>query len=202
MTNKKKTSATDKVADETKEQSPKKDDSALEKTKPNTATEKKNQNYKKLFYSLIGVVCITLIIYVFTLVIPQNKSLICEQTSDQPNLGYQTETKTEIFYRDKFVTTIKTNRKIETNDNAKLNELINSYSSQYDINKASYSGYDYTLKKIDETHAEIDSEIDYSKLDMEKYLKDNPAMSKYTEDNKMTFDGAQKMYEASGYTCK
>ena len=37
---------------------------------------------------------------------------------------------------------------------------------------------------------------------MKKFIKANPAIKKYTEKNKLTVDGAKKLYESTGATCK
>lgn len=163
---------------------------------------KKRSILRPLFVILVGAIAIALTIGAATSFYPKEKSVTYAQINDQPNLGYKTETTVEIIHDDKFVTKIKTNRKIETTESEKLSDLINAFSRQYDMNNVSYSGYKYTISNIDDTHAEINSEIDYTKLDMGKYLKDNPAMKEYTEDGKMTIDGAEKMYEKSGYSRK
>ena len=64
-----------------------------------------------------------------------------------------------------------------------------------------YSGYDYTVTNKD---GKVTSTVvvDFKIFDMEQFIKDNVAMKKYTEKNYLTLDGAVKMYEASGATCK
>ena len=40
------------------------------------------------------------------------------------------------------------------------------------------------------------------KFDMYRFIDNNEAMKKYTKNNKLTLDGAKKMYESTGATCK
>ena len=37
---------------------------------------------------------------------------------------------------------------------------------------------------------------------MKQFIDNNAAMKEYTENNKLTLDGAKKMYEATGAVCK
>jgi hypothetical protein len=172
------------------------------KTKTNEPKRKRRGISKAILIVPACLVLVALAAGAVFLFIFMDKTVTCSQISDQPNLGYKTETKTEIIYNGNFVKIVKTNRKIKVDDSEKLSNLTNSYTRQYDMNNVSYSGYKYTITNTDETHAEINSEIDYNKFNMEKYLKDNPAMKEYTAEGKMTVDGAKKMYEKSGYSCK
>jgi len=45
--------------------------------------------------------------------------------------------------------------------------------------------------------------IDYSKIDIDKFVKENPAMKSYVNKyNQITLEGVKKMYESMGATCK
>ena len=154
--------------------------------------------------ALILLSCISVVLIILMIIAAGNRSKVisCTQTSDQPNLGYKTETTIEIRYDENIVKLVKSTKKIEAKDKQKLEELINSYSSQYDLNNASYGGYTQSTSNGDDTHATFNGEIDYSKVDMQKFIKDNPSMEQYTESAKLTKDGAKRMYEASGFECK
>lgn len=166
--------------------------------------KKKSDSKNKYITALVAGISISFAVIVLIVIITNNKSKVitCTQTSDQPNLGYKTETTIEISYDGNHAKSIKSIKKIEATDKEKLTEQINSYASQYDLNNASYGGHTNSLNTIDDTHATFVGEINYEKVDMQKFIKDNPAMGQYTEGAKLTKDGAKRMYEASGATCE
>ena len=166
--------------------------------------KKKSDQKNKYIAALVAGISIGFAVIVLIVIIINNKSKVitCAQTSDQPNLGYKTETTIEISYDGNLVKSIKSIKKIEATDKEKLTEQIYNYASQYDLNNASYGGYTNSLNTSDDTHATFVGEINYEKVDMQKFIKDNPAMEQYTENGKVSKDGAKKMYETSGFSCK
>ena len=165
--------------------------------------EKRRNIYKnKYLIALLACIGVTVILVTIIAINSSNKPLICTQTSDQPNLGYKTETTIELFYDGNLAKRVKSTKNIETKDKEKLDGLIGNYASQYDLNNASYGGYSKSSSKSDDTHATFVGEINYEKVDMQKFIKDNPAMGQYTEGAKLTKDGAKRMYEAAGATCE
>ena len=164
--------------------------------------EKRRKISKNKCLILLSVVIGIMAIILVTIISNQNKTFSCTQTSDQPNLGYKTETTIKIFYNDNQTKRVKSTKNIETNNKEKLDELVDNYTSQYDLNNTNYGGYSKTSSKTDDMHATFIGEIDYEKVDMQKFIEDNPAIKQYTDNGKLTKDGTKRMYEASGFICK
>ena len=77
-----------------------------------------------------------------------------------------------------------------------------SIKEQYKSNDNKYGGYSYNITKTDDT---VISEvtIDYTKMDIEKFIEDNEAVKAYVnDDNQLTVEGVKKMYKSIGATCK
>jgi len=73
--------------------------------------------------------------------------------------------------------------------------------SFYDENEKNYGGY--TVNITNENGKVVSKvKIDYSKMDLEKLVNDQPAMSAFIKDKKFTKTGAQSIYEAMNATCK
>lgn len=156
----------------------------------------------KKYIIIIAVISIVILVAIFVMMTNKNSSFVCKNTSDQPNMGYTAETKTTIFYDNDTVIKAETIREINAETKEKLDEILDSYIRQYDLNNNNYGGYNYTSERIDDTHARFKGAIDYKVVDFAKFVKDNPAMNDYSSDGKLTKDGAKRMYEASGATCE
>ncbi len=158
----------------------------------------------KKYIIIIAVISIVILAAIFVMMTNKNSysSFVCKNTSDQPNMGYAAETKTTIFYDNDTVIKAETIREINAETKEKLDETLDSYIRQYDLNNNSYGGYGYTSERIDDTHARFKGVIDYKVVDFANFIKDNPAMKDYSVDEKLTKDGAKRMYEASGATCE
>jgi hypothetical protein len=147
----------------------------------------------------IGMAILALI---FIAIANKKNSFVCKSTSDQPNMGYIAETTTTIYYDNDIVTKAETTREINANAKEKLDELLDSYIRQYDLNNNSYGGYSYATERTNDESAKFKGTIDYKVVDFAKFVKDNPAMNDYSSDGKLTKDGAKRMYKASGATCE
>ena len=154
--------------------------------------------------SIIAVAAIGLVVLILIIIAINSKknSIVCKTISDQPNLGYIAKTTTTIYYDGDTVTKAETIREINATNKEKLDEIINGYIRQYDLNNSNYGGYSYTTDSSNDKNATFKGTIDYKTVDFAKFIKDNPAMKEYSTDGKLTKDGAKRMYEASGATCE
>lgn len=153
---------------------------------------------KKILYVVIGLVVVVGIV-LFVLISP--KKVTCTSKSDQSQNGYVIETKEVIYPRGKNVSKVVINQTITSKDSKKLDSFEKQFKEDYASFDKKYGGYKYKVTKTKDKVVS-DITIDYTKLDMKKFITDNEAMKKYTKNNKLTVAGAKEMYEASGAVCK
>ena len=74
--------------------------------------------------------------------------------------------------------------------------------STYKSMNDSYGGYDNKVT-VDGNKLVSTTKIDYTKMDMEKFIKDNTAMKSYVnKNNQLKVEGVKKIYEQLGAVCK
>ena len=114
---------------------------------------------------------------------------------------YKIESKYKIYYKKNIVKKVDIDEVISSSSKDKLEEFSNSFKSQYESNNSMYGGYTYNIK-INKDKLKLSVSIDYTSFNMKKFIDNNAAMKEYVDkDNKLTLDGAIKMYEASGSKC-
>ncbi len=125
----------------------------------------------------------------------------CTMTSDQSKSGYVINTEYNIYSNKNLVNQVVIKEVVESKNNTILAYFKNQLEKQYKANNNAYKGYAYKVTNKDgKVTAEVT--IDYSKMDLKKYIKDNPAMKSYVDkNNKPTLKGVKNMYESSGAKC-
>ena len=114
---------------------------------------------------------------------------------------YKIESKYKIYYKKNIVKKVDIDEVISSSSKDKLEEFSNSFKSQYESNNSMYGGYTYNIK-INKDKLKLSVSIDYTSFNMKKFIDNNAAMKEYVDkNNKLTLDGAIKMYEASGSKC-
>ena len=157
-------------------------------------------NNKKLLLGIvIGIIVLIIVVILFILL--SRKTLTCTFKSDQSSNGYSISANYVVKAKYGIVQRVKINEVITSKDSKVLNKFEKQFNKQYSYNKKTYGGYKY---KITNNNDKVTSNvtIDYNKLDMKQFIDNNAAMKEYTENNKLTLDGAKKMYEATGAVCK
>ena len=131
-----------------------------------------------------------------------NKEVVstCTLNSDQSSNGYKLTSNYEIHSKDGSVYSVVTKETVESD-----NEQVRSYfkktlEDSYNTANESYSGYTYNVTE-DGNKIISDVTIDYSKMDLDKFVKNNSQMKSYIKNNKISLDGMKKIYEALGATC-
>lgn len=152
---------------------------------------------KKLYLLIIAVLIVGTLLFV----IIKPKKMVCTSKSDQSKNGYVIENKYVIKAKGKNVTKVEIKEIITSKDKDKLKDFKTQFEDQYSYFKKTYGGYEYKITTKGDTLT-TNITIDYKKLDMDKFIENNAAMKQYTKKNKLTLEGAKKMYEASGATCK
>lgn len=128
------------------------------------------------------------------------KAIKCSSSSEQKNYDISTDYKIESS--GKIVTKVTINQVIESKDKKVLNNFKKQLEEQYKNNNTVYGGYSYKVN-IKGKKLTADITIDYKKFNLDKFVKANSAMKEYVnKDNKLTVEGAKKMYKATGATCK
>ncbi len=126
----------------------------------------------------------------------------CTLDSDQSASGYKLESVYNIYSTNGIVDSVKTKEVVTSKNNTILSYFENILKSQYTKAGKAYGGYTFNVKKEDD---KVTSEvtIDYNKMDLSKFVRDNASMKSYVnKSNKITLDGAKKIYESLGATCK
>lgn len=114
---------------------------------------------------------------------------------------YKIKSKYKIYYRDNIVEKVDIDEVISSSSKDKLEEFNKSFKSEYDSNNTIYGGYTHNIK-INKDKLKLSVSIDYTSFNMKKFIKNNVAMKEYVDkNNRLTLDGAIKMYEAIGSKC-
>lgn len=153
--------------------------------------------------SLLLIIFIIVVIVVLILVF-NNKEVItiCKSTDTQNSLGYSVENTYKIHSKKDIISKIIINQKINSTNNETLNKMKDKFETQYNNYKTRYDGYTYNIE-TNNNELIFNVEVDYNKVDLEKFIKDNDTMKKYVnKDNKFTLQGAKELYESSGAICK
>lgn len=126
----------------------------------------------------------------------------CTMTSNNVAQNYKMENEYKIYGKGKVVEKVVTTETVNSSDQETLDYLEEFVTSTYEANNKAYGGYSH---KITNKDGKLISEttIDYNKMDVEKFVKDNSVMSSYVNSkNQLLIDGLIKIYEATGATCK
>lgn len=158
---------------------------------------------------IIGIVVLLFVVVLLVLFIkPNNKKveknnneIVCKLRSDQSKNGYILDSKYVIEYKDNIVEKVRINEEVMSLNMDILDEFENQFNDEYSYSKKKYGGYTYeVVKSNDKVNSNV--EIDYKVFNIEKFAENNEAIREYLNDNKLTIDGAKKMYEKSGFKCE
>lgn len=154
---------------------------------------------KNLSNNKIIIIAVIVVLIVSILLFTNNKTIKCTGTSKQT--GYTYDTEYIIKASGNKVKTITIKETITSKKATILDKFEKQYKEQYEYDKKTYGGYQYTINNKD-GKLEVNVDIDYKKMDMEKFIKNNATMKQYTKKNKLTLKGAKKLYESTGAVCK
>ena len=126
-------------------------------------------------------------------------TIACTFSNDQG--AYKLDAEYVIHYNGDFVEYVETTETVSSESEVYLNQMETELKKLYDENEKNYGGY--TVNITNENGKVVSKvKIDYSKMDLEKLVNDQPAMSAFIKDKKFTKTGAQSIYEAMNATCK
>ena len=91
----------------------------------------------------------------------------------------------------------------ETNKNAlsRIKTVKEQVEQTYTSLDQQYGGYTIDIKTTDNTIV-ADVKIDYTKMNLDQLIKDNPTLSSYVENGKMLLSKMKSQYDATGLECK
>lgn len=128
-------------------------------------------------------------------------SFKCSLNVSNPNLGYSTTSEYIVYYEGDFVNNVEITETILSDDSDILDYLKSEINDMYKPLKEKYKGYSY---KVTRDNGKIVSRVnvDYTKMDITMYLRDNPEQEQYFLGNKLTVEGIIDIYDSMEIGCE
>ncbi len=142
-------------------------------------------------------------LFVVTLVLTgcgkKSGTIKCTLTNDLST--YKLESTYTVNYTGKTVDSVDTVEKITSDNSAVLDTFEKTLKTTYETANKTYGGYNIDIKRTD---SEVIStvKIDYNKMNISQYVKDQPTLKAYVDGDKLTVDGIKSIYVAMGATCE
>ncbi len=126
----------------------------------------------------------------------------CSLTSTDLEKGYKLDTTYEIFGNDDVVDKVILTEVITSDDDQVLSYFEETLNKTYDDANENYGGYKNSITN-DNNKLVSKTEIDYNKIDIDKYLDDHIDIKDcVNSDNKISIAGLLTVYNSLGATCK
>lgn len=134
--------------------------------------------------------------------LPGQKVTKCTLDNDQSKSGYKTIVTYNIYSKNDVVSKVSYEEVLTSENTTILKYFEDLNKKQFEQQNKTYGGYSFDVK-AEKNKIISNVTINYSKLDMNKFIKDNSAMKSYVdENNKFTLKGAKTMYESLGAKCE
>jgi len=151
----------------------------------------------KIFALVIGLILIT------GCGTESNKEVVkkCTLTTNDVVNGYKLEAEYNIYGTGKVIDKVVTTETVISDDEDILDYFEENLDDTYSATNEAYGGYTNEITKED---GKLTSKttIDYSVMNLDQYVKDNPSMRNYiSSDNKLLIEGIVALYEQLGATC-
>lgn len=127
--------------------------------------------------------------------------IVCDANINNDSENYQSKVHYVINAKNNYVDKVSIEESYISNDKEKLNYFENYLKVNYNNLNENYGGYNFYSKDIENGIAYV-IDIDYTKVDIEKMVKDNKIDKSYVKNSKVLVSGLQKEYEAKGAVCK
>lgn len=166
----------------------------------------KNKNKKMIFIIIFGIIIVGFIIFVLFKpeynVINNYKITKCTLDNDQSKSDYKSITNYTIYSKNNVVKKVISKEVLTSKNTTIIMYFTDLLEKQYKSENDKYGGFSYDVSsKGDKVVSNVT--IDYSKMDLDKYIKDNTAMKSYVNnDNNVTLSGIKTMYESLGAKCE
>ena len=131
----------------------------------------------------------------------KDKTYKCTLSSNDIVNGFKVESVYEIYATGDVVKKVKTEEKVTSEDEDILDTFENTLNTTYKAANENYGGYDYNVTRSENEVLSITT-IDYTKMNLKQYVKDNSVLSQYVNDNnELTAEGIKSLYTSMGATC-
>ena len=124
--------------------------------------------------------------------------IVC--TLSSMNSDYTLNATYTIYYEGKYVDYVHSIENLKSDNETVLNTIYSSTLSSYKKMKDNYGGYDFNVDKTGNTVV-ASTKIYYSRMNLQRYITDNPSMKNYVENNKLLVDGVKSLYTQIGAKC-
>ena len=149
-----------------------------------------------------GMFVICMILVLFTTGCKKQVVTTCNYKNDQKASGYNINSTYNIYSDGKTVNKVVMEEVVTSKNTTVLKFFEKKLKDQYEKINSTYGGYTIDVKNKDKKVISTVT-IDYNKMNLKKYVKDNVALKSYIDkNNKMTLKGAKALYESLGATCK
>ena len=131
----------------------------------------------------------------------QTGTINCTLSTNDVINGYKLESSYKINYTGDYVDNVETLEEVTSESEVLLDTFETTLNDTYSATNQAYGGYTYTVTN---ESGKVTSKvtIDYSEMNIDKYVKDQPVLKSYVEDGKMLVDGVKAIYESMGATCE
>ena len=133
--------------------------------------------------------------------VPKQKTMHCESSTRDVVNGYETTSEYTIYYTGDYVDKVETVETVTSESEEFLDNMEDYVNSTYEATNNAYGGYTYEVIREDGSVVS-NVTIDYSKMNLEQYVTDQPTMSDYVKDGKFLVEGIVSIYEDAGATCE
>lgn len=156
---------------------------------------------KKIFILLLGLLAITGCNKKEENNTKELDSFRCFYEVSNNNLGYTSSSEYTVYYKGDYVDNVDIVETITSDNDDVLDSIKESINKMYDPLVEKYKGYSY--KVIRDNKKMISRvNIDYNKLDITAYLRDNPGQEEYFQGDKLTVDGIIDIYGTMQIGCE
>ena len=131
----------------------------------------------------------------------EQKTMTCTVETKDPSNKYVVTGTYKIYYTGDLVDKVTTEEVVSSDDTTVRSTFEETLKSTYEDLNSSYGGYTYTVTNKD-NKVTADVTIDYDKMDLSKFVSDNPTMKSFVKNDKLLLSGLKTTYEATGATCK
>lgn len=144
------------------------------------------------------------LVLVFSLTGCGNKEAVieCNLNSKDPSNNYELKTDYIIHSKGDIVEYVETKETVISDKQSVLEYFKEYVESTYKSMNDTYGGYTNETK-LDYNTLVSTTKVDYTKMDVEQFVKDNTAMKSYVnKNNQIKVEGIKKIYEQMGAVCK
>ena len=127
-------------------------------------------------------------------------SFKCFYEVSNTNLGYTSSSVYTVYYKGEYVDNVDITETVTADSSDVLDSIKQSIKDMYDPLKEKYKGYSYKITR-DNKKMISKVNIDYNKMDITTYLRDNPEQEEYFEGDKLTIDGILEIYNSMQIGC-